>query len=162
MSRIVRLTESDLIKLVKRVIKEAEENDTMSIAKDILSKMSDRQISQLKNELQELGVKGFASKLKQAYDCVSRNEMMESEEDPELKRKLELPRSCRDFGVVLAIVTSPIMWGLPWEVGPQTPDWFELALNIAGIVLPTVGFGMTLGGNQWEKNVMNKYKKEKK
>lgn len=104
MKKIVRLAESDLTKIVKRVIKENEE-EGMAVNKvenfvekpkvqnyinNMISKLSDEEIQELENSLEDLGIDGNSG-AEEIHDIVVSNsesqntEMTEENENPKDK-----------------------------------------------------------------------------
>jgi len=116
MKKVVRLTENDLTNIVKRIIKEDAE-DSMASRKverivdtpkvqmrleDIVSNLSNREINQIKNVLDNLGIDEYTS-AKEVHDAVKdlANEAMDgemSEEDENETPKETLGRILRDIG----------------------------------------------------------------
>jgi hypothetical protein len=116
MKKVVRLTENDLTNIVKRIIKEDAE-DSMASRKverivdtpkvqmrleDIVSNLSNREINQIKNVLDNLGIDEYTS-AKEVHDAVKdlANEAMDgemSEEDENETPKEKLGRILRDIG----------------------------------------------------------------
>ena len=80
MKKVIRLTESDLVRLVKRVVKESEENNSVEVAQEVVSQLSDDQISQLKKQINRMGPERFLSKFESAVDCLSQHSINEDEE----------------------------------------------------------------------------------
>jgi hypothetical protein len=104
MKKVIRLTESDLTKIVKRVIKENEE-EGMAVNKvenfvekpkvqnyinKMISKLSDEEIQELENSLKDLGIDGNSG-AEEIHDIVVNNsesqntEMTEENENPKDK-----------------------------------------------------------------------------
>jgi hypothetical protein len=104
MKKIIRLTESDLTKMVKRVIKENEEEGMVvnkvenfvekpkvqNYINNMISKLSDEEIQELENSLEDLGIDGNSS-AEEIHDIVVSNsesqntEMTEENENPKDK-----------------------------------------------------------------------------
>lgn len=80
MAKIIRLTESDLTRLVKRVIFENEKEQIKDIAQEIADRLDPRQIAAIKRELKIGGKMGLAKKLEMAVDC-SNSETLQEQED---------------------------------------------------------------------------------
>jgi hypothetical protein len=80
MAKIIRLTESDLNRLVKRVILENEKEQIKDIAQEIASRLNPRQIGAIKRELKIGGKMGLAKKLEMAVNC-SNSETLQEDED---------------------------------------------------------------------------------
>lgn len=80
MGKIIRLTESDLNRLVKRVLFENEKEQMKDIAQEIANRLNPRQISAIKHELKIGGKMGLAKKLEMAFNC-SNSETLQEEED---------------------------------------------------------------------------------
>jgi hypothetical protein len=80
MAKIIRLTESDLTRLVKRVLFENEKEQINDIAQEIANRLNPRQISAIKRELKIGGKMGLAKKLEMAVNC-SNSETLQEEED---------------------------------------------------------------------------------
>jgi hypothetical protein len=124
MKKVVRLTENDLTNIVKRIIKEDAE-DSMASRKverivdtpkvqmrleDIVSNLSNREINQIKNVLDNLGIDEYTS-AKEVHDAVKdlANEAMDgemSEEDENETPKEKLGRILRDIGAA-----NIVNWG---------------------------------------------------
>ena len=79
MAKIIRLTESDLNRLVKRVLFENEKEQIKDIAQEIANRLNPRQISAIKRELKIGGEMGLAKKLEMAVNC-SNSETLQEEE----------------------------------------------------------------------------------
>jgi hypothetical protein len=104
MKKVVRLTESDFTKIVKRVIKENEEEGMVvnkvenfvekpkvqNYINNMISKLSDEEIQELENSLEDLGIDGNSS-AEEIHDIVVNNsesqntEMTEENENPKDK-----------------------------------------------------------------------------
>ena len=80
MGKIIRLTESDLNRLVKRVLFENEKEQMKDIAQEIANRLNPRQIDAIKRELKIGGKMGLAKKLEMAVNC-SNSETLQEEED---------------------------------------------------------------------------------
>lgn len=94
MKRVIRLTESDLNRIVRRVIKESEMDSEMNIspedAKMALNKILNRsEIEFLKNHFESQGKQGFKMDVKNAVqDIESGGELFEEEDMDEDEYKL--------------------------------------------------------------------------
>jgi hypothetical protein len=116
MKKVVRLTENDLTNIVKRIIKEDVEGSMVANKverivdspkvqmklEDIVSNLSDREINQIKNVLDNLGINEYTS-AKEVHDAVKdlASEAMDgemSEEDENETPKEKLGRILRDIG----------------------------------------------------------------
>lgn len=86
MKRIIRLTESDLKRIVRRVIKESEMNSEVDISPDdakmALNKILDRdEIEFLKNHFESQGKQGFKMDVKNAIQNIEGGDELYEEED---------------------------------------------------------------------------------
>lgn len=107
MKKIVRLTESDLTKIVKRVITEQKNIDTATKVEKVIetpkienklerivSNMTEKDINKLKRTLEELGIDEYSSaeevhnKVKEFSDDEIGGEMFEEEEHKNPKEKV--------------------------------------------------------------------------
>jgi hypothetical protein len=81
MAKIIRLTESDLTRLVKRVLFENEKEQIKDIAQEIANRLNPIQIGAIKRELKIGGKMGLAKKLEMAVNCSNSETLQEEEED---------------------------------------------------------------------------------
>jgi|688.fasta_scaffold439149_2 hypothetical protein len=92
MKKIVRLTESDLIKLVKRVVKESEGGEMDSKKEKAIEVIQDilkpSEIEFLKKEFKNLGKEGFKDEVEYVMSVDESGELGEEEEMSEKEYKL--------------------------------------------------------------------------
>jgi hypothetical protein len=113
MKKIVRLTESDLIKLVKRVVKESEGGEmdskkekAVEVIQDILKPS---EIEFLKKEFQNLGKEGLKDEVEYVMSVDESGELGEEEEMSEKEYKLRhiVNKLIKKGGVLAALGIVP-------------------------------------------------------
>jgi hypothetical protein len=154
MAKIIRLTESDLNRLVKRVILENEKEQIKDIAQEIASRLNPRQINAIKHELKIGGKIGLAKKLEMAFNCSNSETLQEEEDeyditklsddelDSDYKRSKKETNFCYTLGVIGTVGT--IIASVMDQMGTITlyngyNDFFTVLALMLGPALGALG-----------------------
>jgi hypothetical protein len=148
MKKVIRLTESDLVRLVKRVVKESEENNSVEVAQEVVSQLSDDQISQLKKQINRMGPERFLSKFESAVGCLSQHSINEDEES-DIENKLQSAEQYCGIGVMVTLAgLTMVALGQDYSTGNQIAD---VGMAIFSLLMSAGGPGLFIKGLRMHK-----------